>query len=212
MNFSTLCLTMLLSQKSNSNLNFTRKESEILLQQFERGDEMTVVDSSIWQVYRGVVQLSRVQSDGRETVLGWVSANGTFGTYLDTSSEIYRAVAISDIYARRYLAQDIVRYPMLRRQLLAQFSNRLIKSEQLLSIVAIKRVEDRFTQLLLMLKRDLGQRVDKGVRLQARFTHQQLADAICTTRVTITRIMGDFQNRNLIYLDSQRHIVCTNLK
>lgn len=205
---------MLLSQKSNSNLNFARKDSEIPLQQFERGDEITVVDSSIWQVYRGVVQLSRVQEDGRETVLGWVSANGTFGAYLnssDTSSEIYRAVAISDMYARRYLSQDILKYPLLRRQLLAQFSDRLVKSGQLLSIVAIKRVEDRLTQLLLMLKRDIGQNVADGIRLQARFTHQQLADAICTTRVTVTRIMGDLQERNLIYIDSHRHIICTNL-
>ena len=202
---------MLLSQKSNSNLSLKRRESEIPLQQFEKGDEITVLDSNVWQVYRGVVQLSKVQSDGSEIILGWVTANGTFGNCLDVSSQLHRAVAISDVYARNYLPQDIVKNPLLARQFLAQFSDRLIKSEKLLSIIAIKRVEERFTQLLLMLKQDMGQRVDNGVRLQVRFTHQQLAEAICTTRVTITRIMGDFQNRNLIYLDSDRHIICTGL-
>ena len=202
---------MLLSQKSNFNLCPQRKEEAVPLQQFEKGDEVIISDSNIWQVYRGVVQLSRLQQDGSETILGWITANGIFGNCGDSSSHIHRAVAMSDVYVRRYLPQDLIKHPLLARQLLAQFSDRLIKSEQLLSIIAIKRVEERFTQLLLMLKQDMGQRVDNGVRLQARFTHQQLAEAICTTRVTITRIMGDFQNRNLIALDRDRHIVCTNL-
>ena len=202
---------MLLSQKLNSNLRPQRKESEIPLQQFEKGEEIIILDSDIWQVYRGVVQLSKLQSDGGETILGWITANGTFGNCWNVSSQVYRAVAISNVYARRYLPRNLIEHPFLTRQLLAQFSDRLVKSEQLLSIIAIKRVEERFTQLLLMLKRDMGQQVDNGVRLQVRFTHQQLAEAICTTRVTITRIMGDFQSRGLICLDRQRHIVCTNL-
>lgn len=202
---------MLLSQQLNSSSNTRSKSAEISLQQFQRGEEIALLDSSVWQVYRGVVQLSRVQPDGTEIVLGWVTANNTFGNYLDVSSDVYRAVALSDVYARCYSPQDISRNPLLARQLLAQFSDRLVKSEQLLSIIAIKRVEDRFTQLLLMLKQDLGQCVDNRVRLPVRFTHQQLAEAICTTRVTITRIMGDFQNRNLIAIDSDRHIVFADL-
>ena len=202
---------MLLSQKLNSDLRSKKKEGEIPLQQFERGDEIIISDSDIWQVYRGVVQLSRVQQDGSETVLGWITANGIFGNCWDSSSQVHRAVAMSDVYARCYLPQNLIEHPLLTKQLLAQFSDRLIKSEQLLSIIAIKRVEERFTQLLLMLEQNMGQRVDSGIRLQVRFTHQQLAEAICTTRVTITRIMGDFQNRGLIYLDGDRHIVCTNL-
>ena len=201
---------MLLSQKLNSDLRPQRKEGEIPLRQFNKGDEIIISDSDIWQIYRGVVQLSKVQQDGGETILGWITANGTFGN-CGNSSQVYRVVAMSNVYARRYLPQNLIDHPLLARQLLAQFSDRLIKSEQLLSIIAIKRVEERFTQLLLMLKQDMGQDVDRGVRLQARFTHQQLAEAICTTRVTITRIMGDFQNRGLICFDRDRHIVCTNL-
>ncbi len=202
---------MLLSQKLNSSSNLRSKSAEISLQQFQRGEEIVFLDSSVWQLYRGVVQLSRVQPDGMEIVLGWVTANNTFGNFLDVSSDAHRAVALSDVYARCYFPQDIARNPLLARQLLAQFSDRLVKSEQLLSIIAIKRVEDRFTQLLLMLKQDLGQCVSNRVRLPVRFTHQQLAEAICTTRVTITRIMGDFQNRNLIAIDRDRHIVFADL-
>ncbi|MBE9043922.1 Crp/Fnr family transcriptional regulator [Pleurocapsales cyanobacterium LEGE 10410] len=206
---------MLLSQEINSNLSLKRKEREIPLQQYERGDEISVLDSGVWQVYRGVVQLSKVRQDGTEIILAWITANGVFGncfeSSVDNSTVFYRAVALSDVYVRRYCQQDLVNYPLLARQFLAQFSDRLIMSEHLLSIIAIRKVEERLRQFLLMLEREIGQSVADGVRLQVRFTHQHLAEAIHTTRVTVTRILGDFQERGLVYFDDERHIVVKGL-
>lgn len=195
---------MLLSQTTSSNLK--ARETELLLQQYRRGDEISVLNSEIWQVYRGVVQLSRIQQDGREVISGWVTANGVFGNIADHAS-VYRAVALGDVYAKRYFAHDVVRYPMLARQLLAQFSDRLLQSQQLLTIIATTKVEDRLRDLLLMLKQEIGQSVENGIRLPVRFTHQHLAEAIHTTRVTVTRILGDFQEQNLVYFDGDRHII-----
>jgi len=195
---------MLLSQKTNSSLE--RREQELLLQQYQRGDEISVLDSEIWQVYRGVVQLSRVQRDGSEIISGWITANGVFGN-LDDRATLYRAVALGDVYVKRYSAYDVIKHPALARQFLAQYSDRIVKSQQLLAIIAISRVEDRLRNLLSMLKQEIGQSVEGGVRLQVRFTHQHLAESIHTTRVTITRILGDFQARNLIYFDRDRHLI-----
>ena len=200
---------MLLSQKLNSNLNLRRKE-ELLLQQYEKGDEISVSESEIWQIYRGVVQLSKIRQNGDEIILGWVGANGVFGNNLD-SSQMYRAVALCDVYAKRYKGQEVYRHPLLAKQFLTQFSDRLIKSQKLLSIISIRRVEDRLKQLLLMLKQEIGQPNDDGVRLQVRFTHQHLAEAIHTTRVTVTRVLGDFQAQGAIYFDEARHIVIRDL-
>ena len=202
---------MLLGHKVDNNLSLKPRESEIPLQQYERGDEISVSSLGIWQVYRGVVQLSRVQPDGKEIVLGWVAANGTFGSCYELPAEPYRAVALANVYIRHYLPHDVVRHPLLARQFLAQFSDRLIVAEELLSIIAIRKVEERLIQLLLMLKKQIGQPVEEEIRLQVRFTHQQLAEAICTTRVTITRILGDFQARGLIAIDNERHIVFKDL-
>ena len=201
---------MLLSQKLNSNLNLNGKEEELPLQLYEKGEEIAFSDSRIWQVYRGVVELSKINQDGKETILGWMSADSTFGNGLEYSPALYRAVALSDVYVRWYSPEDIHRSPLLARQLLTQFSDRLIKSEQLLAIIATRRIEDRLQQLLLMLKQEIGQSVANGMRLQVRFTHQHLAEAICTTRVTVTKILGDFQGRGWIYLDQDRHIVIKN--
>ncbi len=202
---------MLLSQGTNFHFKLTEKEREVSLKQYEKGDRITVLDSEIWQVYRGVVQLSRMKHDGSEIIVGWVSANGIFGHCFEEECSSYRAVALGTVYARRYYATDIMRYPSLARQFLAQYSDRLLKSEQLLSIVGIRKVEHRLKSLLLMLKQEIGQAAGDDIRLQVRFTHQHLAEAICTTRVTITRILGNFQNRGLICIDSDRHIVFKDL-
>ena len=77
----------------------------------------------------------------------------------------------------------------------------------MLAINALRRVEDRLWQLLLMLGEEMGRPVDNGIRLTVRFTHQNLAKVICTTRVTVTRILGYFQNRGWIEFDQKRHII-----
>ncbi|NEQ28547.1 MAG: Crp/Fnr family transcriptional regulator, partial [Microcoleus sp. SIO2G3] len=61
--------------------------------------------------------------------------------------------------------------------------------------------------LLLWLKQEFGQRVAQGTRLSVRFTHQDLADACCTTRVTVTRELSKLQKQGKITFDSQHHIV-----
>lgn len=199
---------MLLSQQTNFSLE--RREKELPLQQYQRGEEISVLDLGIFQVYLGVVQLSRVQEDGSEIISGWITANGVFGNFGDRASQI-RAVALNDVYVKRYSNYDVIEHPALARQFLAQFSDRLVKLQQLLTIIGISRVEDRLRSLLLMLKQELGQSVDDGVRLQVRFTHQHLAESIHTTRVTITRILGDFQAQDLVYFDCDRHLVIKDL-
>jgi CRP-like cAMP-binding protein len=198
---------MLLSQKSSFALE--SREKELVLQQYNRGEEIFLVDGEIWQVYRGVVQLSRVQHDGREIISGWITANGVFGDFTDDVL-LYRAVALNDVYARKHSVQELVKYPDLARQFVTRFSDRLIQSQHLLTIIGTSKVEDRLRNLLSLLKQEMGESVENGIRLPVRFTHQHLAEAIHTTRVTVTRILGDLQQQQVICFDDDRHIVIQN--
>jgi CRP-like cAMP-binding protein len=68
-------------------------------------------------------------------------------------------------------------------------------------------VKDRLSHLLLFLKQEFGQKIPRGTRLSVRLTHQDMADACCTTRVTITRLLGKLQQQGMISFDSKQHIV-----
>jgi hypothetical protein len=54
-----------------------------------------------------------------------------------------------------------------------------------------KRVETALLHLLLWLGKKFGREVQQGQLLDIRLTHQDLAELLGTTRVTITRILLD---------------------
>ncbi|MGB5634940.1 MAG: Crp/Fnr family transcriptional regulator [Waterburya sp.] len=194
------------------NLSLESKAKEHLFKVYRKEDEIHFLDDlGVWQVNRGVVQLSRIQQDGNEVIVGWLTANSTFENSFNHSSVIYRAIALSDVYIRYYSPQDIAKSPILRRQLIDQLCDRLVKSQQLLTIIAIRCFEERLRRLLLMLKHEIGTPLVDDTRLPIRFTHSHLADVIGTSRITITKILGNFQSQGLIYFDNERHIVIKGL-
>ncbi|NEQ26858.1 MAG: Crp/Fnr family transcriptional regulator, partial [Microcoleus sp. SIO2G3] len=84
---------------------------------------------------------------------------------------------------------------------------RLQQAEAFLAMVGYRRVEDRLRHLLLLLKQEIGQPIEGGTRLGVRLTHQQLANAIGTTRVTVTRLLSQLHDEGWLAIDSQRHLV-----
>ena len=197
---------MLLTQKLAANLSFKGRESDLLLQMYEKGEEISLLDPGVWQVYRGTVQLSRISQDGKEIIVGWATINSAFGNWVEEFNS-YRAVALSDVYLKWYSLKEVEKNYALARHLLAQFSDRSMETTQLLAINAIRKVEDRLWQILLMLGQTMGQDCPMGTRLSLRFTHKHLAQIISTTRVTVTRLLGNFCDRGWIEIDLDRHII-----
>lgn len=199
---------MLLSDRPACELKLNKKNSqeEQDLDFYRKGEEIPLVDSGFWQVYRGVVQLSRFNDSEREIILGWVTPNHAFGNNMNGTCH-YIAIAVTDVYLRSYKTHHIAENPQLARLLVSELSYRLLKLEQMIAINSLTKVEDRLLELLSMLKEEIGHPVAQGTRLTVRFTHQNIADAVCTTRVTITRILGELQDQNLLEFDCDRHLI-----
>jgi CRP-like cAMP-binding protein len=174
---------------------------------YEKGETIPLIESGLWQVDRGAVQLSKLETTGEyEIVLGWAIPETSFGMWM-TDIPNYRAEAIDDVYLRWFSQAEIESSVVLSRIFVRQLSRRLLEAEELFSIAAMRRVEDRLWQLLLFLKEKMGKPMATGSKLSIRLTHHNLAGAICTTRVTVTRILGSFQRRGLIDIDLDRHFI-----
>ncbi|AFY78567.1 MAG: Crp/Fnr family transcriptional regulator [Hydrococcus sp. C42_A2020_068] len=173
---------------------------------YDRGEEIPLVEQGVWQVYRGVAQLSQLSVNGEEILLGWAQPSTFFGMWL-THIESYQVKALSELYLKWYPLSEIEASPHLSHLMLTQVVRRMRQTEALLAIAGLRRVEERLQELLQLLKKELGQPVPEGTRLAVRLTHQNLANAIGTTRVTITRLLGDFQRQGIISLDSDRHMI-----
>lgn len=176
------------------------------LHEYQRGSNIPLVSQGLWQVYRGVVQFSTISLSGEESLLGWGQPSTFFGLWL-TNLEVYQAVALSDVYLRWYSLSEIQTSPLLAQAMLTQMAKKLRQTERLLAIAAIRPVEDRLQELLVLMKQELGETVSQGTRISVRLTHQNLANAIGTTRVTITRLLGEFQRQGRINFDEDRHLV-----
>lgn len=175
---------------------------------YDKAELIPLAQEGIWQVYRGVVQLSQFASSGDEILLGWVYPENFFGLWLTANQlENYQARALSDVYLRWYPLAEIESSATLSQLILGQVIYRMRQAEALLAIAGLRRVDERLQELLKLLAQEMGQPTSGGVRLNVRLTHQMLANAIGTTRVTITRLLGDFQAQGQIRFDSDRHLI-----
>jgi CRP-like cAMP-binding protein len=175
---------------------------------FKKGDRIPLQPPYLWQVQQGVVKLHMLCVDGQEVLLGLATAPMLFGATL-TCLAAYQATAIVEVQLLRFSLTEIEASPQLTRHLLFTASWRLRQTEALLAITGHRRVEDRLLQLLLLLKRQMSHPVPEGHRLNIHLTHEDVANAIGTSRVTVTRLFGKLRQQELLHFESDRRIVLT---
>jgi PAS domain S-box-containing protein len=174
---------------------------------YAKGEVIRLEPSQLWLVCHGLVKLTTISESGEEVLVGLVGSGMPFGSGL-TSLLTYQAIALSEnVQLVCIPLSEIATSPPLAQALLPKISERLQQTEALLAISGRRQVRERLYQLLLLLKQQIGQPVAQGTRLSVRLTHQDLADACCTTRVTITRLLSKLQQEGKIKFDSKHHML-----
>jgi PAS domain S-box-containing protein len=173
---------------------------------YSKGDMIEFEPQSIWLVVEGVVKLSTISERGEEMLVGLVGDSMVFGSSL-TALQTYQAIAVSDVKLALIPISEIAQSPKLAQAILSSLKQRLQQTESLLAIYGQIRVEERLNSLLMLLKQAIGQPTEQGTRLRARLTHQDFASACCTTRVTVTRLLGKLQEQGKITQDAHNHLV-----
>ena len=174
---------------------------------YAKGEVIPLEPQTICLVRQGLVKLSTMNETGDEVVVGLAGPSVPFGSGM-TALPTYQATALSENVQLVYISlEEIAASPRLTQALLPQISERIRQTELLLAIAGKRHVKDRLYSFLLWLKHEFGQKVGQGTRLSFRLTHQDLADACCTTRVTITRELSKLQQQGKIMLDSKHHII-----
>lgn len=173
---------------------------------YNKGEIIPLESQSIWLVSEGVVKLTTLSDRGEEMLVGLIGETMVFGSNL-TTLQTYQAIALSDVKLSLISLTEVAQSSRLAQLLLPSVIRRLQQTENLLAIYEQIRVEDRLNRLLRLLKQAIGQPVEQGTRLRARLTHQDFAGACCTTRVTITRLLGKLQQQGKVILDAHNHLV-----
>ena len=174
------------------------------------GSGVPLLRDHIWLVVRGMVKLTALTIHGDELVLGLAGANEPFGDPL-VGVEAYSALALADSDLLCLPVREIHGDPALAVAMLHAVSQRYRQSQSLLGLMGLRRVEERLRGFLELLASEYGQPCAEGLRLNVRLTHQELASALGTTRVTVTRVLGALREEGWLQLDGQRRLVLSHL-
>jgi CRP-like cAMP-binding protein len=175
-----------------------------------KGDDIPLFPEGVWQVTQGLVQLSANYEDGEQVLFGWAATGAWFGTQGSETID-YQAIALSPVYLRWLRLDEIESSMRLSQLLLPQLTKRMRQAEMLLIVNGRRHTVERLKGLLSLLRDELGESLPNAqTRINYKFTHQQLASAIGTTRVTVSRMMAQFQAKGLMTLDRHRHLILDN--
>ena len=173
------------------------------------GSTVPLHKSCLWIVVRGMVRLGALTVHGDELMLGLAGPNESFGEPL-SHVPAFEAITLSDCDLLCIPVGEIHDSPGLAQDLLSTVMLRQRQATHLLAVVGLRRIEERVRGFLELLAVDYGQPCEQGLRLPVRLTHQDMANALSTTRVTVTRIIGQLKDEGWLLLDQQRHLVMTH--
>jgi CRP-like cAMP-binding protein len=173
---------------------------------FSKGENIPLPPDALWLIGKGWVKLSTLMENNSEVLMGIAGQGIPFCATL-TALPIYQVTALSQTVELIMISHlEVAHFPHLTQLIAEGVTQRLQQSELLLSVFGRRRASDRLLTLLQVLKTILGEPVATGTRLRLRLTHQELAEASCTTRVTVTRLLSELQQQGKITIDRTNHI------
>jgi global nitrogen regulator NtcA len=94
--------------------------------------------------------------------------------------------------------------PDLAMVMLQGLSSRILQTEMMIETLAHRDMGSRLVSFLLILCRDFGVPSSDGITIDLKLSHQAIAEAIGSTRVTVTRLLGDLRDRKAISIHKKK--------
>ena len=170
--------------------------------------KIPLYEDDVWIVYRGVVQIQALHYSGDESILGMLGPMMPFSRAF-TDLDTYEVQALTKADLLRLSWRDIQKSPALAMEMNQLLTRRLQQTEILLTLLNKNQIEERLLRFLAFLAREFGKESPEGVRIDIRFTHQQIANMVGTTRVTVTKLLGSFKKTSLLSKGNSKYL-CIN--
>jgi CRP-like cAMP-binding protein len=166
---------------------------------FTRRSLLPSDQSHLWQINSGFVMTNTYLEDGTMIALGLWGAGDIVGESL-TKIKPYQAQCLTSVEASLVFAQDW-------NQSKTDWLKHIEQAEELMVIRGNKKVETMLTQLLVWLSKKFGSQLEQGRLIDMRLTHEDLAGLISSSRVTVTRLLGQLEQEKVIERKSLNRII-----
>ncbi len=161
----------------------------------------------------GRVRLYHLSVDGKALTTAILEAGTIFGEMALLGQELYGSYAealtpcVLCLMSREDVQTLLLSDPRIAARIAEFLGRRLIDAERRLSDFAFKRLPERLAALLLEHASDRRAWLGRSPHLEVRYTHSELAEMTGTYRETVTKILNEFQQSQLIRLHRGRIVV-----
>ncbi len=186
-----------------------------VVENFERGKTIFFPGDPAERVYfllKGAVKLSRVYETGEEITVALLRENSVFGVLSlmtgQKSDRFYHSVAFTPVELMSApidrVQQSLRENPELSGLMLQGLASRILQTEMMIETLAHRDMGSRLVSFLLILCRDFGVPTNDGIQIDLKLSHQAIAEAIGSTRVTVTRLLGDLRDKTMISIHKKK--------
>jgi CRP/FNR family transcriptional regulator len=203
--FATLSEDEFKSLKDIFQVKAYRKNQVIFLEE-ETGNYMYIILS-------GKVKVTKSTAAGKETILAIHQAGDFFGemALLDGKTSPATVSAMEDSKVATIYHHDFQRLLMANekvvRQIIRVLCSRLRQVWAQVQNLSYGTADDRIRAGILQLSRKHGVQDARGIIINLKITHQELAELVGTSRETVTRTLARLKKKGILQLENRRIIV-----
>jgi CRP/FNR family cyclic AMP-dependent transcriptional regulator len=164
---------------------------------------------SIYFIEHGRVRLTRLSPDGRTVILALLGPGDMIGEAAwecgehDSYGETLEDARIYQLSRESF--ENLVRQnPEFGLRLIQVIGIRLKQAQARIEDLVFRQVPSRVARLLVSLAEHHGKVTPNGIRVEFPLTHQEIADMVGSSRVTVTQVLNKFRTSQWIGIESKR--------
>jgi CRP-like cAMP-binding protein len=169
------------------------------LSRFARRSLLPLGENYLWQIESGVVRTLTWLEDGTTITLGLWGVGDVVSRVL-SKAEPYQIECLTPVEAT---ILPVDRWHQVNEALISHIQ----QFQEFLEILHCRSVDASLLRLLNWLAKKFGHAVERGQLINLRLTHQEIAEIIGTTRVTVTRVLNEFEHQGIIKRLPRKFIV-----
>ena len=181
------------------------KKNEVILHEEDTNKFMYIVLS-------GRVRVIQITEDGKEILLAIHQAGEFFGemSFIDGKTSPATIVAADDsvisIISRDEFYSTIYTHKKVLYNLLLILCSRLRESWEKIQLLNLKNASERLKILFYILSNKYGEKTAKGITLNIKLTHQDMAEMTGMARETVTRVLDKWNKEGEISILGNKFI------
>jgi CRP-like cAMP-binding protein len=169
---------------------------------FSCADILPLQSQVLWKIEHGIVRTFTYNEAGTRSILGYWGVEDVVGLPLSRLSH-YEVECVTEVQVTplpQSSWQDAVGAILAHNQ----------QTEELLYINSCERTHQRLLYFLVWLAKKFGRTVQEGKLIAVPLTHEAIADSVGSTRVTVTRLLKQFERAGVINRQGRNIVLSKN--